>query len=220
MRGVYVGNESRRRILEKAGLRLANEHALVGIAMLVTVIVVIAFYTMAASTYSTRFEISASQNSGSFESLMKDGAEPKKTFVHVAGCVQVPGLYELEEGLRVFDAIQAAGGATETGSLDSINLASALVDGMKVYVPSIEEQDSSEEMQRDNTAEGHRFSLVSINNATIAQLESLPGIGKTTARKIIEYRDEAGPFTSIDQLLNVSGIGEKKFAAIEEQITL
>lgn len=220
MRGVSVGNESRRRILEKAGLRLANKHTLAGIAMLVTVIVVIAFYTMAASANSTRFEISASQNSGSFESLMKDGAEPKKAFVHVAGCVQVPGLYELEEGSRVFDAIQAAGGATETGSLDSINLACALVDGMKVYVPSIEEQDSSEETQNDDAAAGHRFSLVSINNATIAQLESLPGIGKTTARKIIEYRDEAGPFTQIDQLLNVSGIGEKKFAAIEEQITL
>jgi len=138
--------------------------------------------------------------------------------VHVGGAVQSPGVYELEEGSRVLSAVEAAGGFTENASLDAVNLARKLVDGEQVLILTIEEAAShgTEAAQGAAPAKGK----VNINNAAAGELMALPGVGEVTAKKIIADRESNGPFASLEDLMRVSGIGEKKFADLAPFITL
>lgn len=136
------------------------------------------------------------------------GSETSLT-VHVAGEVNVPGVYSLPVGSRVLDAINAAGGATERGDLHRLNLADILTDGKKIYLPSLIT------IQDNQCGE----TLVNINTANAKELESLPGIGPSRAQKIIDYRDKNGPFSSIEEITKVDTIGPKIFEAIQELIT-
>ena len=127
--------------------------------------------------------------------------------VHVKGAVEEPGLYWLDAGSRVSDAVEAAGGAVSAADLDQINLAAVVADGSQVFVPYISEQCSLSSCGPLN-----------INTATKAQLEALEGIGETKAQAIVEYREAHGDFTSVDQLTRVSGIGQATLDKIREQI--
>ena len=129
--------------------------------------------------------------------------------VHVVGEIVQPGLYQLDFGSRVSDAIAAAGGFSPNALQTSVNLARQLSDGEQVVVLSVVAD--SGEQQSD---------LVSINRATAAELDSLPGIGPALAERIIKHRTETGGFSSVSQLQEVSGIGEKVFAEIEPLVTL
>lgn len=126
--------------------------------------------------------------------------------VHVKGAVEEPGLYWLEAGSRVNDAVLAAGGALAEAGLDNVNLAAVVSDGSQLYVPFADE--SGEAVSGP----------LNINTATQAQLEALDGIGETKARAIIEYRDSHGDFASVDQLIRVEGIGDATLDKIREQI--
>lgn len=126
--------------------------------------------------------------------------------VHVKGAVEEPGLYWLETGSRVNDAVLAAGGALAEAGLDNVNLAAVVSDGSQLYVPFADE--SGEAVSGP----------LNINTATQAQLEALDGIGETKARAIIEYRDSHGDFASVDQLIRVEGIGDATLDKIREQI--
>ena len=137
-------------------------------------------------------------------------------FVHVAGAVRKPGLYELGPEARVADAIEAAGGALQQAELDLVNLAQLLTDGMKIEVPLAGAPASAGVASTD--AEG--TALVSINSAALEELETLPGVGPVTAQAIISHREEAGPFASLEDLLEVSGIGPATFAEIRPHVTL
>jgi competence protein ComEA len=137
--------------------------------------------------------------------------------VHVAGAVAVPGVYDVDAPARVVDAIDAAGGPSPDAELDSLNLAAPLVDGQRIYVPVVGEivppvPDGS--AVADEALRGP----IDLNTATAAELEELPGVGPATAAAIVEHRDENGPFASVDDLTDVSGIGPAKLDAIRDLV--
>ena len=169
----------------------------------------------------------------------------EKIYVYVTGQVNIPGVVILNKGSRIADAINAAGGTTSKANTTKINLVYILEDGMKVNVPSNDDlkkdsnfeyitKDSGEgagdanNLNIDSNSSGTSFntkrertsSIVNINTATQTELETLPGIGPSTALKIINYRKENGKFSSIEDLKNVNGIGDNKFEALKKYITV
>jgi competence protein ComEA len=146
-------------------------------------------------------------------------------FVHVAGAVAKPGVYQLPAGARVVDGITAAGGAKPDADLSSINLARPLTDGERVYIPRKGEMPPSAAAPPDGAVSGGggpagASGKVNINTATVGQLEELPGIGEVIAQRIVDYRTQHGPFKTVRDLLKVEGIGEKKFESIEDHVTV
>ena len=135
--------------------------------------------------------------------------------VHVAGQVANPGVVELKQGDRIQNAIEKAGGILETANLSNINLASFVEDGMKIYIPSVTENN---EINISNQEEAVLNSKININTANQTQLEELEGIGEITALRIIEYRKQNGKFKTIEDLKNVKGIGDAKFDKIKDDI--
>ena len=131
-------------------------------------------------------------------------------FVHVAGEVAKPGLYALSVGSRVEDAIEKAGGMTRSAFEQSVNLARMVSDGEQIVV-----------LNRSQVSTGAKASsFISLNNATLEELESLPGVGPALAKRIIDHRTEIGSFSDLSQLRGVSGIGEKLYAKISQHLTL
>ncbi len=131
--------------------------------------------------------------------------------VHVVGAVRHPGVYELEVGARAKDAVAAAGGATRKAELDGLNLAAPVADGEQVVVPVRGGAPTG-------AATPGKPAIVRLNQADIAALDSLPGVGPATAQRIVAWRDEHGPFASVEGLLDVPGIGESKLAAMRDLI--
>ncbi len=152
-----------------------------------------------------------------------DSAETVLIAVHVSGAVRDPDkVYYLPPGSRIEDAVRAAGGVSKKGDLSALNLAGLLADGQKVYVPvKGETQTQSESSMAGVLPEPDPgLTLTNINFASTIELESLPGIGENYARRIIEYREENGPFQSIEEIKNVKGIGDGIFAKIRDHITI
>jgi competence protein ComEA len=134
--------------------------------------------------------------------------------VHVTGAVSSPGVYELDVGDRILDALARAGGPTAEGQPDQLNLAAPVVDGMKIRVPV--EGEAALVVGSSPGAVG--FGPVDLNTATSAQLEALPGVGPATAASILSYRESIGRFGSVADLLGVRGIGEAKLASLEDLV--
>jgi competence protein ComEA len=132
--------------------------------------------------------------------------------VHVLGAVATPGLYELTDGERIVDAVAAAGGFTAEADQASLNLARVVGDGEQVYVPVVGEQPPSAPA---DAAGG----LVNLNTADATELETLPGLGPELAARIVEWRTQNGRFSSVDDLLNVTGIGAKTLSGLAELVT-
>lgn len=152
--------------------------------------------------------------------------------VHVCGAVNAPGVYELEEGSRVMDAVLAAGGFSETADEEYVNLATVLTDGDKVCIPT---EDEVTQMSLQNECEINNGVIsagnpdnaqekgqdkVNINTADKEELCSLPGIGQTRAESIIAYRNARGGFSQIEDIMQVSGIKESSFQKIKDKITV
>jgi competence protein ComEA len=148
---------------------------------------------------------------------------PAAVVVHVAGWVRRPGVYELTEGRRVIDAIELAGGARPGADLGGLNLAAVLTDAQQVVVPK---EGATAGFPATGTSGVPSSSaspveaLVNVNTATPGELETLPGIGEVLAGAIVAYREEHGPFSSVNQLLDVSGIGEVTLEEIRELVTI
>ena len=142
--------------------------------------------------------------------------------VHVAGAVQLPGVYRLVAGSRVIDAIQAAGGVAADANTDAINLAALLVDGERVYMPRIGEVAPVIASSGSDGSGGSAAPSgpVNVNTATADDLDSLPGVGPSTAAAILSYRDQHGPFASVDDLGEVRGIGPAKLDALRGLVTV
>lgn len=163
-------------------------------------------------------------------------ASPTRVKVHVAGAVTSPGVYQLSSSARVVDAITAAGGALRTADLESINLAQTLTDTEQVYVPLKKvsrprvtiaprlrpRRDSSTTVPQPgaNTGTTPTSKLINLNTATATELESLTGVGPSTAKAIIAYRTKKGTFSKVEDLLNVPGIGPAKLAAMRDEVTV
>lgn len=136
--------------------------------------------------------------------------------VHVVGAVRRPGLYRLVDGSRVADAVERAGGATARAELALINLAAPLADGAQIVVPSrVAAGPGSPEPAGAQPPGGK----VSLSRATEQELDALPGIGPTTAKKIVEYRREHGAIASVDELDAVPGIGPTRLDQLRELVT-
>lgn len=150
--------------------------------------------------------------------------------VDVSGAVKHPCVVRLKSGARVDDAIEAAGGLADDADASLIDRAAKVNDGDKVSVPSINDAQPQAQQGTDtvSTASGgnsgtsasQQNGLVNINSATAEQLDTLPGVGPSTAQAIIDDRTQNGPFSSIDDLMRVSGIGEKKFAKLKSGICI
>lgn len=149
--------------------------------------------------------------------------------VHVIGEVKKPGVIKLKEGSRIIDAINKCGGQTEEADLSKINLAYVLNDGSQIYIPRIKEDiqnttimktEAGENVIVNNVTQGEdeKSIKVNLNTATLEKLMTLPGVGESTAQKIIEYRNQNKKFNSVDELKNVSGIGETKLNALKEYV--
>ncbi|MFS0861630.1 helix-hairpin-helix domain-containing protein [Fredinandcohnia sp. 179-A 10B2 NHS] len=141
--------------------------------------------------------------------------ENSKVFVDIKGEVVNQGVYEVDLDSRVKDVIEGAGGFTDNADLKQVNLALQVEDEMVIYVPSIDE-----EIEGDITVTQANDSKISLNKATIEELQTLNGIGPAKAAAIIAYREEFGPFKEINELLEVSGIGEKSLEKIQKQLKL
>lgn len=136
--------------------------------------------------------------------------EPQKICVYIVGEVNLPGVFEVEDGMRIHEVIELAGGITENADVSRINLAKILDDEEKITVPK--------KVVIDEDSESNESGLVNINSASVEKLSTLNGIGVSTAEKIVKFREENGYFNSIEDLMNVSGIGESKFNAIKDDI--
>lgn len=136
--------------------------------------------------------------------------------IHITGEVNNPGIVMLDEGARIVDALEAAGGETQNADINKLNLAYVLDDGEKLYIPGKNEEEK-EYITRGNGNQTET-AKVNINTAQIEELSTLPGIGEATANKIIEYRKENGKFEKIEDIKNVAGIGDSKFQNIKEML--
>ena len=135
-----------------------------------------------------------------------------KIYVHVAGSVKSPGIYQLDSGTRVYDAVLAAGGFTDKANQSSVNMARALNDGEQLIISSESSQVAFEGPVNS--------SLISLNQASSSQLEDLPGVGPALAGRIVDWRTANGGFKAKEDLLNVAGIGDKLFASFKDLVTL
>ena len=149
------------------------------------------------------------------------GHSTEKVFVHVAGAVRRPGLYRLDAAARVAEALQQAGGPLPRAELTAVNLAARVADGQQVIVPVAGRAGGAALAPgaaggAGAASVGGAGAKLSLGAATPEQLEELDGIGPTLAERIIEYRDAQGGLTSLDQLAEVDGIGEKRLAALRE----
>lgn len=141
-----------------------------------------------------------------------------KVLVHVAGAVRRPGVYTLRAGARVADAVERAGGPRRHADLSAVNLASKLEDGRQVLVPRRLAGGAAVAPATPGAAPGLPAQPIDLNTATLEQLDTLDGVGPATAQKIIDYRTEHGGFGSVDELGQVSGIGEKRLAALRDHV--
>ena len=144
-----------------------------------------------------------------------------KIKIHIDGYVKNPGIIEIEDGSRIADAIDQVGGLLPDASLKNVNLAYELKDGEKIYIPSkAEEIENQIQIVSMGDGESTENTKVNINTATIDELQKVSGIGQSTAQKIIDYRNKNGKFKKIEELKEITGIWDKKYDTIKEQVTV
>lgn len=155
--------------------------------------------------------------------------------VYVKGEIKTPGLYEVDADTRLCEIIDIAGGTTEVADADRLNLAAILIDGTTIKIPAVGSEEPVDPMIAETSESTYRTSsspapdassgkitsgTININTAGVADLMRLPGIGESTANKIISYRTSSGGFMAIEEIMNVSGIGEKKFESMKQYLSI
>ena len=210
---------------------LTNKQKTILVIMIGIMVLVIGYYII--QSRNSNFEILEDEILVEKDENKRE-KEEEKIIVHITGCVETEGIVELKEGARVQDAIDSAGGLTSDANIKNVNLAYILDDGQKIYIPSnIEGSDEEEQMPyvtgdvgsgviKEDVVGGSssQSGKVNINKATQTELETLSGIGPSTALKIIEYRNNNGKFDSIEDIKQVSGIGDAKFEQIKDSISV
>ena len=160
-------------------------------------------------------ETAAEERAGS--TAGKDGES--KVYVDVSGCVKKPGVYEVSADSRIFEVIELAGGVTPDADTSYINQAEPVTDGLKINVPDRNQTENSVSGETSSALQDEN-GKVNINTADMTRLQDLPGVGPVTAEKIISHRENNGYFRSIEDIKNVSGIGEKTFEKIKDMISV
>lgn len=142
-------------------------------------------------------------------------------YVHVTGAVRRPGVYRVPSWARLDAAIRRAGGATARADLQGVNLAAKVADGQQVIVPArVPGGGANAAQEAGPAAAGAPAGPISLNTATVEQLDQLEGIGPTTAQKILDWRKEHGGFRSVDDLNQISGIGPKRFESLKDKVRM
>lgn len=220
-------------------MRKLNKTKTIIISIIIIFIIGIYYFSIKEKDYiesDTNFSISnkTENDANKEESESKDTKE--KIIIYIAGAIKNEGVYELDENSRIADCIEKAGGLTEDANLQDINLAYMLEDGMKIYIPKNSESNNHDNTESNATIENDKREKtvknienknsktqnvkININTATQTELETLPGIGSSTALKIINYRKENGKFKSIEDIKNVNGIGDSKYNKIKDMIKI
>lgn len=146
---------------------------------------------------------------------LESQTEPRGIYVHICGEVKNPGVYELPEGSRIFEAVEAAGGFTEYAAQASLNQAQQVSDGTQIVILSLDEAEEKARREQEQAA-----GIVNLNTASKEQLMTLAGIGESRAEDILRYREESGGFQSIEEIMNVPGIKESAYLKIKDSITV
>ena len=147
--------------------------------------------------------------------VTESSTEPIKIYVHICGEVNNPGVYELAEGSRIFEAVEAAGGFTEEAAQASLNLAQVISDEEQIVILTQDEAEEKARLERELAA-----GIVNLNTASKEQLMTLTGIGESRAEDILRYRQESGGFQAIEEIMNVPGIKESAYLKIKDSITV
>lgn len=165
--------------------------------------------TTASASGAEDVDVGASEGSAGATTPSPSASSALRVVVHVAGQVHAPGIVELAAGARVHEAVAAAGGATDTADLAAINLARPVVDGEQVYVPGAGESlpPAASGAGSGGTGQAAVPGPVDLNRSTLADLDVLPGIGPVLAQRIVDWREQHGRFTVVDELGEVAGIG-------------
>lgn len=191
--------------------KLDKEKILIGIIVFLLVILIGGFGYIQSTKNQPNLFVAPADHKGT--NNQEEIQEQEHIFVHVSGNVKNTGVYKLPKGARVHQAIDLAGGPTEEGDLDKLNLAQIIQDGQKITVPSI-----NDEQPYQGEHQGNSSGKININTATKEALETLTGIGPAKANAIIDYRLKKGPFVTIEDIQKVPGIGPATFNQIKEQI--
>ncbi len=192
--------------------------------------ILIALFILLGKNGDEELLIEGRENTSTVEQLaaeesLEENPEPKEIFVHLSGAVNKPGVLKLSEGTRVYEAVEMAGGLEVDADSSGINLARTLQDEERIHIPR-EGEVQTNPVQYANPAtqsmggETRQSGLININTADSASLQTLTGIGPSTAEKIMDYRQSSGPFRSIEQIKEVSGIGEKTYQKFKDKICI
>jgi competence protein ComEA len=146
------------------------------------------------------------------------GPQHARVVVDVVGAVRRPGLYRLEQGSRIADAVARAGGATPKAELSQVNLAAPLADGEQVVVPKRGAAGAAPGTAGSPAGAGSASAPIQLSTATLEQLDTLPGVGPSTAQKILDYRAKHGAFSSVEELDAVPGIGPKRLDELRDLV--
>jgi competence protein ComEA len=187
------------------------------VAIAVLVVVGAAFWYARSLPGRVSVELSGRGGSGGSAIGVSPSPSPSPILVYVAGWVRQPGVYQLHQGDRVIDAIGLAGGARRGADLASVNLAAFVTDAQQITVAK---RGALAAGGLGGPSSGGSEPLINLNTATLEELESLPGIGPSLGQRIVDYRTQHGPFRSVEDLLNVSGIGDKRLADLRSKVTI
>jgi competence protein ComEA len=193
---------------DMSALTLSRRRVLAGALLLAAALLVAGRYLAGAGAPATRPVADRPLEAVEAEA-------PAALVVHVVGSVRRPGLYRLREGSRIADAVRRAGGATRRADLSLINLAAPVADGLQVVVPRRAPAAGTDAAGETGSAQAPS-GPVHLNTATLEQLDELPGVGPSTAQKILDFRQEHGAFTSVDELDAVPGIGPARLEQLRE----
>ncbi len=191
-------------------------------------VILIAFgWKLCSREKNTITIVPANEISESSPLAAEKSADKEICIIHISGAVHQPGVYQLDKGKRIIDAVKIAGGEMEKANLNAVNLAAHLYDGQKIVIPFIPQNNEDTPIESALSYEGSQpdtyssnNSLLNLNAATSHQLETLPGIGPVLAERILEHRKNHGLFRHSEEIMSVPGIGEKKFEGIKEFITV
>lgn len=192
--------------------------------------ILIALFILLGKDGEEELLIEGRENTSTVEELaaeesLEENPEPKEIFVHLSGAVNKPGVLKLSEGTRVYEAVEMAGGLEVDADSSGINLARTLQDEERIHIPREGEVQTSPVLYTNNPMQSmaggtDQSGLININSADSAALQTLTGIGPSTAEKIMDYRQSSGPFRSIEQIKEVSGIGEKTYEKFKDKICI
>lgn len=210
---------------------LNKKQKIIFMIIVICILLFIGGYIMSKANKSGYTELEIENNESNIgitenETNNIEELEDKEIIIHVTGAVKKQGIVKVKQDSRISDVIDKAGGISNKADLSKINLAYVVQDGQKVYVPSIDDKENvntiTEEagtnVIKDGTDSSNKGSKININKASQTELETLNGIGPSTALKIINYRNSNGNFKTIDDIKDVPGIGESKFENIKDEI--